>query len=1143
MSATHGHLRPTSVKVSPYTTFAAPYAWMRKDNQASIDDSLPDRLPPDAPAPQHTGWAFGSERQSALSKQFFGQLEPGKSLVFFYCKEGQPLGDTFPRLVVGAGTVDAVGKLRHFESASEATYPIWEREIHHSIRPEGTNGFLLPYHDYLTPTTDADEDARRRSLLEEIAVPVDRPYTRVFSYAAELASSDAALSTLLRCLRVVRAVREHGIAKGPWDRREYWLNDQIAATWRDRGAFPGVGAALEAIGLRVGTAFMLDLQRAGLIQPDDNPWDVVDAILRGTQRAPDAAYEAFLDDSLRALWHTLPDERRALLQLLSRFDLSSSQLRRWYEPSLREKATRGTHSDADILANPYLICEADLTDDESPAITLDVLDRGLFPDQTLRVRFPLPAPTAVETPSDTRRVRAALVTVLRDAAGAGDSLLSTEEALDRLGRIPLTQPCLVGIDALNAVRPSLGDALVFDTVEGGPEKPNLPTVQLADLRDHESVVRSILLARAATTLPSLEMDWQQMLVEAIGERYQPEHERHRRALAEQATALERITTHKLAVLTGHAGTGKTSVMGALLRCQALRNEGVLFLAPTGKARVRLQTAAAQVGGADSINAKTIAQFLFGLDRYDAKHQRPLFEGGTYKQERTVVIDEASMTTLDDLAAVLAALDLLHVRRILLVGDPNQLPPIGVGRPFADLVAHLDAAAKDDSAPHTLATALGRLTVEVRTQSDDRPSDSLRLAGWFTQHEQAVAADRIFDEIARGELFNDLDICFWQTHEDLRQRILERFQAHLGLADSTDVRGFDRALGVMENGGVSFQDTDGIEHFQVLSPTRMQPHGVYELNSWLQRRFRAPELARSQQKRGKSLGPEGIVHKDKVIQVRNERRQIYDIQRQTRVSDHLANGEIGLIADAQGEYMDVAFAGHAGQVVGYRVSAYATSDCPLELAYALTVHKSQGSDFDVVFVVIPAKSQLLSRELLYTAMTRARERLVLVVQGSNASWLHQFTLPDASATARRNSALFVPAVRERASQPPYAQYLIHRTRKGQPVRRKSELVIANMLEDMGIPYQYEAPFNGENLPGQRYPDFTFATPAGTPILWEHLGMLNDPAYARDWERKRQWYAGNGIYEGRNLFTTRDDARGGLDARTVHTVARRVQALLW
>ena len=92
---------------------------------------------------------------------------------------------------------------------------------------------------------------------------------------------------------------------------------------------------------------------------------------------------------------------------------------------------------------------------------------------------------------------------------------------------------------------------------------------------------------------------------------------------------------------------------------------------------------------------TVAQFLFQRKRYDGLRQRVLFEGDEKYEKRrnAVVIDECSMLTMDDLLATLLALDLAHVQRVILVGDPNQLPPIGIGRPFADLVAYLDASRK------------------------------------------------------------------------------------------------------------------------------------------------------------------------------------------------------------------------------------------------------------------------------------------------------------------------------------------------------------------------------------------------------------------------------------------------------------------
>jgi AAA domain len=112
----------------------------------------------------------------------------------------------------------------------------------------------------------------------------------------------------------------------------------------------------------------------------------------------------------------------------------------------------------------------------------------------------------------------------------------------------------------------------------------------------------------------------------------------------------------------------------------------------------------------------------------------------------VVVDECSMLTEDQLVALLKALDLGHVTRIVLVGDPSQLPPIGVGRPFADLVAHLDqCSTSSDPMVAERGGALARLSVELRTQGDIA-SDGLRLASWYTSDPQPVDADSVLREL-------------------------------------------------------------------------------------------------------------------------------------------------------------------------------------------------------------------------------------------------------------------------------------------------------------------------------------------------------------------------------------------------------------
>ena len=1002
---------------------------------------------------------------------------------------------------------------------------------------------LLPYHDYLEDTGDPDENQRKRELLEEIAVVPERGQVKSFSHVGEHAANDVALSSLVRSLEAVRKVRAHGVAAGPWERREEWINEQIHTVWQDRGAFPGAGAALESLGMRLGTSMVLELNARGDIKSSDDPWPVLDGILRGKRLPPQKAYKGDVD-AVAATWGALSDQRRTLLQLLSRCELSPAQARRWFIQNERNKATRGQIDDAAIIANPYRIVEADLGDADERPVALGVIDRGMLPDATIAASHPIPKPSLVESPLDWRRVRSAFVTVLRNAGHQGDSLLAEEEAIDALASLDLSQPCLASSDWINGNLKNIEAEIArFELVRDDKSNP-VQCLQLTDVMMHEQRLARILMKRAESALESLKEDWTTLLRESISDQgvaVDFKQQRYADALAEQSRMLEAITTRKLSVLVGGAGTGKTTILGALKKSKVLSKQGILFLAPTGKARVRL----GQKTGDPSM---TVAQFLYQRNRYDALRQRPLFEGDPpYAKEKTVVIDECSMLTMDDLLAVLLALDLAHVQRVILVGDPNQLPPIGIGRPFADLVAFLDEAPEKQREE---GKALARLSVEVRT-SAGAPSDSLRLASWFTREPQPVDADRVLNDLEAGEPFNDLEVHYWKTPKDLHQQLSGLFQKHLSLENDTDIEGFNRALGLTKEGWVPFDDHDGAEKFQLLCPVRKNVHGVYELNRWIQRKFRAPQLKSARQPWGLSLGDEEIVWGDKIILTRNGRRNGWNGKEKHKVDEYLANGEIGIAGIGSGaarnKLLNVAFVGRPEVRFGFGPESFGPENTPLELAYALTVHKAQGSDFKKVFVILPQRSRLLTRELIYTALTRSKDRLILLMEGDNPSFLYE--LIRTSETAKRSTNLFAVGIRaddpraERSGKPlkdRYAAHLIYRTTRGEPVRSKSELLIAEKLNALGINYQYERSLDGTTRAGRLRPDFSFIDDAGDIILWEHLGRLDQAKYREGWEWKQQWYMQNGFKEGKNLFTSTEEQIWDIDF--IDRTAKAIRAQL-
>jgi hypothetical protein len=235
-------------------------------------------------------------------------------------------------------------------------------------------------------------------------------------------------------------------------------------------------------------------------------------------------------------------------------------------------------------------------------------------------------------------------------------------------------------------------------------------------------------------------------------------------------------------------------------------------------------------------------------------------------------------------------------------------------------------------------------------------------------------------------------------------------------------------------------------------------------------------------------------------------------------NYVANGEIGVaigrvtpskIRKKGNLPLNVEFSSQPTFQYGYWPTK--KEDALLELAWAVTVHKSQGSEFVVTFLVLPARANV-SRELMYTALTRQKNKVVILHEGTLAD-LRGLAEPWRSETARRLTDLFsVPdpvTLKVRGLQRRYERRLIHVSTNGTPMASKNEVIIAGLLDRL-VPGQwsYEEPYAGKD--GREVlPDFTIYTPAGRKVFWEHAGMLDRPDYARKWELKKAWYAENGI----------------------------------
>ncbi len=432
-----------------------------------------------------------------------------------------------------------------------------------------------------------------------------------------------------------------------------------------------------------------------------------------------------------------------------------------------------------------------------------------------------------------------------------------------------------------------------------------------------------------------------------------------------------------------------------------------------------------------------------------------------------------------------------------------------------------------------------------------------LAEWFSGREPSPAADAIWSRLADGDVDDTLSVRRWDGPDDLRRQLLDVLKRDLELDSTDDGHRFEIACGATEYEERAFfwparhgkpSPARKVEDWQILSPVRGASHGVRDVNRFIQRHFRSQTLdwAKSRSRKiPKPLGDEEILWGDKVISVQNESwRKVFPVEGAAR---YIANGDIGVVV---GQYKtknfkkapwlgQVEFAGQEGFVYDYRAGDFGEAgSAPLELAYALTVHKAQGSEFGQTILVIPNPCRNLTRELLYTALTRQRRRVTVLYQGDPLELL-QFAAAERSEIATRvTNLLEEPDLYETQPGTFLERGLIHTTSRGDIVRSKSEALIAELLFARDIDYAYERRL-GFADGTFRYPDFTLEDDdRGRTIYWEHLGLLADPVYAERWVAKRKWYADHGVVsypaDGSTvLVCSSDDAGGGIDNQAIVT----------